>query len=1124
MKKEIELLQRKLAREEAARAEAEQLLEQKSLQLYTSNEKLKELNTNLEYLVEKRTKALQETELEYQTMVESINDMIFRLDMQGNIVFTNQIAHKIIGNKDELLVGQHILSFLPEEDRMRIFIHFARQFLKRNCINYFEVFIATKFNKKIWLRLNVQFSSPSCKLCIRKQQALAANNKEVKAEFDCSFNEIIIVAHDITQQKIGQEQLEKSEKRYRELTESLPEMICEVDTRGILTYANKFAIDRFGYSREEVLNDQFPILDIFPKNIKDQVAKNIELILKHGESIPREYLVLTKSGETFPVIVYTTAIVEQEEVVGLRGVMFDITTRKNQELEIHNNLQQQEILSKISMNYNTLEAFDKKTNDAICTVGEHLQVSRVYIFEDSEEGLFTSNTYEWCNSGVKAQVNELQKIPYTLIPSWKLFLERDGIIYCENIEELPQDLIEILEPQEIKSILVLPLLAHGNIFGFIGFDECKSNRKWRKSEIELLRTIANIISNNFLRQRIQNELVKREKENRIIINSIPDVIIHADSEGKIIALKSAQSSNLLNLIKGDNVQDINTAFSKKLAPLFSNAISECLEKNEYQFEFKNLNWEEIEYFEARLVKLNEEEVLIIIRDVTVSKENEKQLEIAKNKAEEISKMKSEFLANVSHEIRTPLNAILGFSQWLHENTELHLHKEYLTSIINSGRNLLDVINNILDLSKLESGTMDIDLSPMNYLEIISDIKLGFQKDLEKKGLNFKITIEESVPDYIFMDELRFYQIIFNLVSNAIKFTNKGYIHVLAHATRTEVDDEVDLIISIEDTGIGIKDELQKKIFESFTQQYGESNRHYDGTGLGLAIVDGLLHKLNGSVQVKSVEGKGTTFILTFSDIKIYKPDDKQVQRKKDTAGLKTISKPCTIMVVDDIRFNIEVLKALINSEYVKFIEADNGTMALTKLGIEKPDLIFMDIRMPGLDGYEVTRIIKSEESLKHIPVIAFSASTIKSRSDFIAHLFDDFLQKPIFKKEVMDMLIKYLPNHFKQLPNEAEVPVINDELMSVECLQKLEVVIPELEGKYSEIWEKLKGSLVIYEIEDFKNQLFEFATHNNCPLVLKYCSELGMGLQTFDIELIDAKVKEYPLVIDRLKSLAEQKD
>ena len=1121
MSKELELLKRKLQRETAARKEAEQLLEKKALELYHSNEQLKDLNSNLESLVEKRTLKLKESELEYQTMVESINDMIFRLDLKGNIKFTNQIVNKIIGTEDQNLIGKNILEFLPAEEQKKTFIHFAKSFIKRKCLNYHDVSVLSARGTKIWLRLNVQFASENCQFCPIKQQALAEPGFELESEKKCRFTEIIVVAHDITHQKLGQDKLEKSEKRYRELTEALPEMICELDKNGIITYANQFAIEKFGYTKEEVLYNNFNILKIFPSEHRKKVRENIRKIYEGGESTTSEYVVERKNGEPISVIVNTTPVYEQGEVVGLRGVMFDISIRKKHELEIAHNLEQQVLLSQISVSYNTLTDFEKKTDDALKLIGQHLDVSRVYIFEDSATDLTTSNTYEWCNTGIEPQMDELQELPYSVIPSWEKLLDEKGMVFSEDITDLPQGLIDILEPQEIKSILVLPLIGRNKRIGFIGFDECAKKRKWRQSEIELLRTISNLLSHNFIRQRVQNELIESEKENRIIIESIPDVILHVNNKGEILALKSAAHSNLSNLIKNKDSKTIELAFNKKLSGLFHDAINECLKNNEHQVEFANLNWDEKEHYEARLVKLNDTEVLMIIRDVSIIKQNEKELEEAKNLAEEASVLKSEFLANVSHEIRTPLNAILGFSQWLYENTNTNLHKGYLSSIINSGRHLLNVINDILDLSKIESGKIDVEYSPMKYTEIVTDIKMAFESEVVKKGLNFKVTTESSVPEYILMDELRLYQVIFNLVSNAVKFTDKGYIHIFAFASETEKEDEVDLMITVEDTGIGIDEEKQQKIFTSFAQLDGQSTRKYEGTGLGLAIVDGLIKRLGGTISLKSQKGKGTTITVTLNGVKIDHFSSANKHLHQETENMNAKLGPCTIMVVDDIGYNIEVIKALINSKDVEYVEAFDGSEALAKLNTVKPDLIFMDIRMPGIDGFEVTRMIKNDNSLKDIPIVAFSASTLKSRNDLIELLFDDFLQKPVFKKDLEALLLKFLPDKFEYQTKSVENNEEDNEEFSADCLKRLPETIEALETDFMPIWQKLKGSLVIYEIEEFKNKLKELAQLKMCAPLSRYCTELDLGLQSFDIELIDRKLSGFPDLIDYLKQITK---
>lgn len=501
-------------------------------------------------------------------------------------------------------------------------------------------------------------------------------------------------------------------------------------------------------------------------------------------------------------------------------------------------------------------------------------------------------------------------------------------------------------------------------------------------------------------------------------------------------------------------------------------------------------------------------------------QTKKELQKAIADAENALRYKSEFLANVSHEIRTPLNAILGFSQWLFENTPDTQHREYLTTILQSVRNLLNLLNDILDLSKIESGKIKIDIHPMNYQEVIHDIKLVFQQKVEEKGLTLKITTDSTVPDFILMDELRFYQIIFNLVSNAIKFTNAGQIHILAYAEKTGDDDEINLCVTIEDTGIGIEDSQQKNIFTNLKQQNQSSTNEPAGTGLGLAIVNGLLKKLNGTISFKSKPGKGSVFTVKFYQVKV---DFSEVTREETTRdGVNMKLAPCKIMIVDDISYNILVLKQLINSDDVTYVEAKDGTDALAKLKTEKPDLIFMDIRMPGINGFDTTELIKHDKDLKDIPVIAFTGSTMKDHNSRIHRLFDGYLQKPVFKKDLNAVLKRFLKYSYLIEDAEKEPEKKLYSAISDDCEKNLPEVLKEIKNHFHEKWEELKDSLIIFEIEKFNEQLQKMAVENSCEPIEAYCQELDNGLKSFDIEQINQKLAEFPQLINKMEEYYEK--
>lgn len=1055
---------------------------------------------------------------EYQTLVNKMNDIVCKADSKGNISYVNDIASEILQMDIDHIIGKNVFDFIPESEQKRTYYHFLHHFLSDSCVQEKELLITTENGHAIWLGVTVKFDGRNnCKCKETKGTSSNTTSPEDAVNLN-SFNEIIIIAHDITERRKTRRAVEKSEKRYRELTEFLPEMICELDTKGNVTYFNDFALNKTGYSREDLLNGPFNIAHLFSKEEHAIIQKRMISILTEGLSLSSEYVAIKKNGETFPVIVYTSPIYDQTNIIGIRGVMIDITERKKNEEQTAKNLRKQEILSEISLSFNSLDDFESKITDALKIIGEHTQVSRVYFFKDNSSGLKTSKLSFWYNSGMEVD-ETLQNIEYSKVPSWKPLLDEKGFIKSTNITELPQDIQDRLIPQGVKSILAFPLRVSGKYFGFIRLDECMVSREWTNSEIELIRTISNILSNAQLRNNIQADLIFKEHENRVILESIPDQIISFTKDG-LISYKSSQKDNFLGLDEDLNGQRITDLVDAELSSSFSHAIEKCLNRGAYRFEFSYLKWEDLKNFEARFVKLNEDEVLAIIQDVSEIKEKEKQLQLAKNKAEEASRAKSEFLANVSHEIRTPMNAILGFSEWLYDNVTEEQHKNYLHIIMSSGRNLLALINDILDLSKIESGKMDIELEPMRSRIVLQEIKQVLKQKVESKNITLQITIDPSVPEYVYMDEIRFYQIIFNIANNAIKFTPKGYVHISAYTTKTSEEDIRNLVIVIEDTGIGIKEDQQEKIFTAFTQQSGQSNRYYEGTGLGLSIVSGLLKKLNGKIKLSSKIGKGSTFTVTFKDVRVaeVQSDSGDVASEHNVLVLE----PCHILIVDDIKFNRDVLKQIIGTKNITYHEACSGEEALEIMQNTDPNLIFMDIRMSGLSGFDVTEIIKNNEKQKNIPIVAFTASTMQDDTNIIEELFDAFLQKPVNKNEVIGVVKKFLKYRYNEIEDiEAEEMDQKEEtidLVSEECIKILPELIQTLEEEYLVEWETIRNDLVIFDIEDFCNKLSEFIFGKSCLLLEQYCRDLNLGVQSFDIEVIEKKLNEFPDVIAELKT------
>lgn len=392
-----------------------------------------------------------------------------------------------------------------------------------------------------------------------------------------------------------------------------------------------------------------------------------------------------------------------------------------------------------------------------------------------------------------------------------------------------------------------------------------------------------------------------------------------------------------------------------------------------------------------------------IFDITDRKRMESTLAAERRKAEVASHAKSDFLANMSHEIRTPMNAVLGFAQILKHKETNPEKMHFINSINAAGRSLLSLINDILDLTKIEAGKLEMSLSAVSLGRLCQEMQTTFEQKAKEKGLALTVEVDDLVPDRLWLDELRVRQVLINLIGNAVKFTEQGEVRLKVtylHEVE-EGDQQVDLLVSVTDTGIGILPEDCARIFDMFEQVHGAG-----GTGLGLSISKRVVELMGGCVWVESSLGKGSCFQVFLPNVEVC------VGEKTDVTPIELAhveaSGSATILVVDDIDYNREIISTYLEDEPFTILLAENGKQALELARKHHPDLILLDMKMPVMDGYEAAAIMKADPALSRIPVIAITASALKQDEERISQLCNEYLRKPVSAEELINVVRKYL--------------------------------------------------------------------------------------------------------------------
>jgi len=1116
-------------------------------------------------------------ETKYANLIQNAKDIIYESDRYGNIIYANKFSIQTLGYKLEELLGRHFSDFIREDFKSTVSKFYIDSISETDEFDILEFPIIKKNGEEIWVSQKVTIKRDENDMvsgfsCIIRDITAAklieleehkrieeisrlnsVSNKLSTLNF-LTFQDLdTLIQHICKETAIGlridrvavwdfkEDYIElkniyvhSEDKHYADLSipkKNISTYISNIESEPIIIASNVYKNE----SLKEFTTEYFPKYDI--KSLLDipiYIGGELNNILCLEATHELRYW--TNEDINF-----------SKTVAEIIALAIETTRRKNAENQI---IYKNEILTAIAnvtsnllIHKNKDEIFDA----SIEQIGKVLKVDRLYYFENDIKTNLMSQRFEWVSETDLAEIDNpiFQNIPHEEFADFMQVIlnKKPYINLTKNVPE--SNFKDILIDQNIVSILIIPLFDKETFIGFIGFDDCKNERIWTDEEINILLTLANNIASTIIRINNEKAIAESEEKFRLLANNIPASVflVKYDKARTKVYLNDeiekltgyhrddfmSNKVSLLDLYHPDEKEELRFRIDEALHNRKPYKVTCRIRRKD-----GNYVWIE-EYGEGIIINNEVAYIEGVLIDITERKVAEEAV-IAKELAESSNKAKSEFLANMSHEIRTPLNGIIGFSNLLLNSDLTEIQKQHLETVNQSASTLLDVVNDILDISKIEAGKLIINNEKTSLHTIINQCVDMMKFMAHQKNLELIVNIHNEVHCAIWVDEMRLKQILQNLLNNAIKFTQKGQIELEVSSTNIN-DSSSKIKFSVKDTGIGIKKGNKKKILEAFTQEDNSTTRNYGGTGLGLTITNSLLKLMNSKLEIESETNVGSTFsfeldlksefcnnhlntdkhnfkkaliiednqtvstliknmlqnftieadiyknnfenitsfvsennydlllldleylseattikiinelndfptisviVMQNSNSKfnetggnknvqsIIKPikhealqnylNRKNSENKKPTLNSKeeVLHNTIRILIVDDNKINMLLTKTLIQNKVPNcFIyEAKNGQEAVDLALENKPDIIFMDIQMPIMNGYEATTEIRKTNP--NTIIIAITAGIITGEKEKCLEVgMNDFIIKPIDKILFETTLIKWI----NSLPN-----------------------------------------------------------------------------------------------------------
>lgn len=990
-------------------------------------------------------------ENQYKNLIENAKDLIFEVDVDGYFIFVNDFSIHLLGYEKKDVLGQNYSNFIRTD-----FVESMKnsyEILIKNETDFpiFEFPIIRKDNTEAWISQKVfikrnelgriiGYSAIARDITARKKSDFEKANREAKIKrFNASVNALAIINFNIY--------------------DSLDQSIKIILQRATLDFEIEIASYWF-YEGDKIYSDNFYTLasNSFKSNLVLQKAD----YPIYFEAIEKESIIVIPdvnnnhvTSELVDNYFATFNIKSKLDIPiflngNLTGIICFETTKNyrdwdNEDLNFARTIS--DIISlaiSVQLKKETERMLSYKSDllsaMALCTekfllskdineiftetfdlIGKATNADHLYYYEHDLITKLIAQKFKWSKEGVTLQITQLQHFNHDKL---KEIIDKanekkpfTGIVSQMEASFFKQLLIA----NEIKSILILPIFYQNRFSGFIGLDDCSFEKIWNEDEIYILQTLANNISLTIEKNKNEAIIYESEQKFKLLANNIPGTVYLANYDEKWTKVFfNEEIENLTGYSKNDFLTQ-KVHFVDLIEPeylVFTKTEIELalFKKTPFNFEYQirkkdgTLVWVEefgdAIYKDDKIVYIEGIFIDITGRKLTQSLVKEKEAAQAANKA------KSEFLANMSHEIRTPLNGIIGFTDLLMHTNLVEMQKKYMTTINQSAHTLLDIVNDVLDFSKIEAGKLSLYIEKIDILENLNQIMDLISFESNSKKLNLELDFDEHTPKLFFVDILRLKQILINLLGNAIKFSDQGTVKLKVSFSHTNELNFSKIRFSVIDTGIGIAEENQKKIFKAFSQEDGSTTRKFGGTGLGLTISNQLLGLMNSSLQLESKVDFGSHFYFDLF-LKTENPAEtkfvaENVKAKSNVKSSDKILKHLKIMIVEDNKINMFLLATILKNTINEpcLFECANGQQAVENFEKFNPDLIFMDLQMPLLNGCEATKMIRKIN--EKIPIIAISAGAVQEEKENCLNIgMNDYISKPILKGTIEAVILKW---------------------------------------------------------------------------------------------------------------------